>query len=209
MFLDRSHAGKLLAEELKLLQGPDTIVVAIPRGGLPVGAEIATALKAPLEIILSKKIGHPANKEYAIGAVSLSGLVLELQAAEIPKSYIEEETKRIRKVLQDRQEMYYHNQTPKPLTNKTVIVADDGIATGNTMLSTLELISRESPKKVVLAIPVAPESAIKKLKKSPYIHQIVCLKIPGLFNAVGAYYHHFDQVSDRQAIEILEAHRNR
>lgn len=207
MFNNRIHAGILLAEQLKQLKESDTLVLAVPRGGLPVGAAISRMLDIPLGVVLSKKIGHPNNKEYAIGAVSLESVVLDRQANSIPREYIEKEITKIRNTLRERQQMYYKNRMPLSLENKTVIITDDGIATGNTMLSTIELVHNQSPSKIILAIPVAPGSAIEKLKRSPYVDKIVCLEIPEIFHAVGTFYDDFEQVSDREAIEILESTR--
>ena len=204
MFINRTQAGRMLAEQLKDYKGTNALVLAIPRGGLPLGAVIAKTLDIPLGVALSKKIGHPGNKEYAIGAVSLNSVVLDRQAEGISKSYIESEVEKIRTILRERQQMYYRNRSPESLRDKTVIIVDDGIATGNTMLSTVELVHKELPEKIILAIPVAPESAIQKLARSPFIDDIVCLEIPAVFHAVGAFYQDFEQVSDREAIALLE-----
>lgn len=205
MFRNREQAGRLLAERLQEYRNTDTVVMAIPRGGLPLGAVIAAKLGIPLEVVLSKKIGHPENKEYAIGAVSLNSVVLDSQAAGISRTYIERETEHLRNVLKERRAMYTKGRDPENIQNKTVIIVDDGIATGNTMLSTVELVHQEAPKKIILAIPVAPASTIEKLKRSPYIDDIVCLEIPPIFHAVGAFYADFHQVSDREAVAYLES----
>lgn len=205
MFIDRTHAGDLLAERLIAYKNTNTVVLAVPRGGLPLGAAISKALKVPLGVVLSKKIGHPDNKEYAIGAVSLKSITLDRQAENIPPAYIERAVQEIRKSLKEKQEMYYRRHAPLMLENKTVIITDDGVATGNTLLSTIDLVRKELPEKIVLAIPVAPRSAMEKLKRSPYIDEIICLEIPKHFRAVGAFYEDFDQVTDQEAIAILHA----
>lgn len=207
MFKNREEAGKRLAQRLENFKGTNAVVLAIPRGGLPIGAAIADHLNLPLDVVLSKKIGHPNNKEYAIGAVSLESLVLDQQAAKVPGPYITEQVAHIRDLLKERQSMYYKDRDKVSVHNRTVIVTDDGIATGNTALSTIELIHHEGPERIILAIPVAPRSAIDKLKESPYIDQIICLETPFVFHAVGAFYEHFDQVSDEEAISYLQAHR--
>ena len=154
MYENRTDAGKQLGEQLKEFLGQDIVVLAIPRGGLPVAAEVARFLKAPLDVALTKKIGHPYHREYAVGAVSLDSVVLS-ETETIPRVYIEEETSRIRETLQKRRDQYYKKRKPVPLVDKVVIVVDDGIATGNTLLATVQLVSKQHPAKIIVAIPVA------------------------------------------------------
>jgi len=204
MFKDRNDAGMQLAQKLAAYKDKGVLVIlAVPRGGLPLGAIIAKALNTSLDVVLSKKIGHPHNREYAIGAVSLESVILS-DAVGIPKSYVEEETKRIREKLQKRYDQYYKNRTPQNVKDKIVIIVDDGIATGNTIKATAELVHAQKPSKTVVAIPVAPKSAIENLQKSPYIDEVVCLQTPSNFLAVGQFYEDFDQVSDEEAISILD-----
>lgn len=203
MFKDRIDAGLQLADKLKGYRNKDIVVLAIPRGGLPLGSIIAKSLAAPLDVALSKKIGHPYNKEYAIGAVSMGHLILS-DATEVEKEYIEKETAKIRAKLKKRHDQYYKNRTPESLKDKVVIIVDDGIATGNTILVTAELIHDQKPKKTIVAIPVAPKSSIPKLETSPFIDEVICLFAPFNFHAVGQFYQNFHQVSDAEAIAILE-----
>ena len=203
MYENRTDAGKQLAVPLKDYQGLETVVLSIPRGGLPIGAEVARALKVPLDVALTKKIGHPQHREYAIGAVSLESVILN-ESEIVPKSYIEEETTRIREELQRRQDQYYKNRKPLSLKNKVVIVVDDGIATGNTLMATVQLVSKQNPSQIIVAIPVAPVQAIHMLEALPEIDRVICLATPSNFRAVGQFYLHFYQVSDEEAIRILE-----
>ena len=203
MFKNRIDAAKQLTGKLAPFKGEDLVIIAIPRGGLPLGSVVASALSAPLDVALTKKIGHPAHKEYAIGAVSLENRFLT-DTFGISENYIEEETKRIRELLSKRHEQYYKNSSPQDLTDKTVIIVDDGIATGNTILATIELVHKARPKKIIVAIPVAPPSAIRNLQSSTLIDEVVCLETPSDFQAVGQYYQDFSPVSDKEAIEILE-----
>lgn len=203
MFRDRIDAGIQLADRLKEYKNQEVVVLAIPRGGLPVGAIVAKALKAPLDVALSKKIGHPYHKEYAVGAVSMEDIILT-DAKGISKEYLEEETARIRKKLKAREAQYYQNRKPRPLKGKTVIIIDDGIATGNTLLVTVDLVRHQKPDKIVVAIPVAPESGILKLKSNPNVDEVICLQVPHYFQAVGQFYEAFEQVTDEEAIRILE-----
>jgi predicted phosphoribosyltransferase len=206
MFKDRTEAGIQLAKRLSYLKQEDLVVLAIPRGGLAVAYEVAKALNAPLDVVLTKKIGHPLHKEYAIGAVSLENEVLT-DTAQISKAYIAEEIETIRKKLKVRHDQYYMDAQPINLKNKTAVIIDDGIATGNTILVTVDLIMKQQPKTIIVAIPVAPPSAIRNLERHPNIDAVVCLEAPINFRAVGQYYETFEQVSDEEAIAILEAHR--
>jgi len=203
MFKDRIDAGTQLAEKLLALKSQNVVVLAIPRGGLPLGAIVAKALNAPLDVALTKKIGHPYNKEYAIGAVSLENIILS-DAIGVTKGYIEEETTRLRKKLKERHNQYYKNNEPQNIKDKTVIIIDDGIATGNTILVTIELVKMQNPNKIVVAVPVAPPSTVRKLENAPEVDEVICLVTPFNFHAVGQFYEEFYQVSDQEAIQLLE-----
>lgn len=207
MFQDRTDAGIQLAEKLTFFKDQDVVVLSIPRGGLPLGAIVAKVLNAPLDVALIKKIGHPSNKEYAIGAVSLESLITS-DTVNISKSYIEEETKKIRELLTKRYKQYYKKGKPHDLKDKVVIVVDDGIATGNTLLATVELVYKQKPRSIVVAIPVAPPSSLNKLEDSPYVNEVICLETPYNFMAVGQFYEEFDAVSDEEAIQILQETNN-
>ena len=206
MFKDRIDAGTQLAEKLLEFKSQNVVVLAIPRGGLPLGAIVAKALNAPLDVALTKKIGHPSNKEYAIGAVSLENIILS-DAVGVTKGYIKEETARLRKKLKERHNQYYKNNVPQNIKDKTVIIVDDGIATGNTILVTIELVKMQIPNKIIVAIPVAPPSTVRKLENSPEIDEVICLETPYNFHAVGQFYEEFYQVSDQEAIQLLEESR--
>lgn len=204
MFRNRIDAANQLAAELLRFKSKNTVVIAIPRGGLPIGSIVAISLDAPLDIILTKKIGHPLNKEFAVGAVSLHNRVLN-DNIDLSQGYIENETKRIRKLLQNRHDQYYKKHKPQNLKDKTVIIVDDGIATGNTLLATVDIVHQQCPKAIVVAVPVAPASAIKSLRAISYVDEVICLRTPYYFEAVSLYYTDFKAVSDEEAIEILEA----
>lgn len=203
LYENRTDAGKQLAERLIRYQGRDVLVLAIPRGGLPIGAEVAKALNVPLDVALTKKIGHPYQREYAIGAVSLDSVIVS-ETETIPRAYVEEETTRIRKVLQKRQDQYYKNRKALSLKDKVVIVVDDGIATGNTLMATVQLVAKQSPAQIIVGIPVAPRQAIRMLEALPEIDEVLCLATPSDFRAVGQFYLHFYQVSDEEATRILD-----
>lgn len=204
MFRDRIEAAELLVKKLIHLKGEDVVVLAIPRGGLPLGYLISKELNVPLDIVLTKKIGHPTNKEYAIGAVSLKNSVLGYGSESVSDEYLISEIDSVRETLKKRLQKFYANVSPQNLKGKTVIIVDDGIATGNTILVTIELVKNENPAKVIVAIPVAPSSAIQKLKRSAYLDEVICLEQPYDFNAVGKHYKNFNQLSDEEAIYLLE-----
>ncbi len=204
MFKDRIDAGMQLAESLLDYRNQDVVVLAIPRGGLPLGAIIAKKLNAPLDVALTKKIGHPFNKEYAIGALSLENSILS-DAVGVTKGYIDEEINKLRKKLKARHNQYYKNNVPQNLEDRTVIIVDDGIATGNTILVTVDLVKMQNPKKIVVAIPVAPPSTVKKLENYPGLDAVICLETPYNFHAVGQFYQEFYQVSDEEAINLFES----
>jgi len=204
MFKDRTEAGMKLATKLSHYKNEDAVVLAIPRGGLPLGAIVAESLNAPLDVALSKKIGHPVNKEFAIGAVSMDGRIIS-NTIYISPEYIEEETKRIREVLTKRHDQYYKHSQPQDLKDKVVIIIDDGIATGNTMFATIDLVAKKKPEKIVVAIPVAPPTTVNKIKGLPNVNEVICLHTPSSFMAVGQFYHEFYAVPDAEAISILEA----
>jgi predicted phosphoribosyltransferase len=209
IFKNRNEASYLLADKLEKYRNTNAVVLAIPRGGVPLGYIIAETLHIPLEIILSKKIGHPFHKEYAIGAVTLKSRILSEGAADVSTAYIEAETKRVRNLLQKRYEEYYGDKKPLPFKDKILIIVDDGIATGNTIMSIIKMLHDQNPKKIVVAIPVAPRSTIKKLEKSSFIDEIICLYTPINFHAVGQFYKNFNQVNNAQVKHILEKIKQR
>jgi putative phosphoribosyl transferase len=201
-FQDRIDAGLALSQHLQHYKRVDGIVLAVPRGGIPVAFPVAKILELPLEIILSKKIGHPVHKEYAIGAVSLTGKIVAPNAL-ASDEYIEQETLNIREQLKQMYIKYMGNKKPTPVKGKIVIIIDDGVATGNTLLSTIDIIRNEYPKKVVVAVPVASQQAAKKL--SEVTDEFVCAWIPSQFNSVGEFYFDFTQVTDEEVIQMLDA----
>ncbi|OQP38814.1 phosphoribosyltransferase [Niastella yeongjuensis] len=200
IFQDRIDAGLALCQHLQHYKHVDGIVLAVPRGGVPVALPVAGILQLPLELILSKKIGHPMHKEFAIGAVSLTGQVLSPNAF-ASDEYIQQETLHIRQQLRAMYKKFMGNKQPTPIKGKIVIVIDDGVATGNTLLSTLEMIKKEGPKKLVIAVPVASKQAAQKL--SEVVDEFVCVWIPSHFRSVGEFYSDFTQVSDEDVITML------
>jgi putative phosphoribosyl transferase len=203
VFKDRIEAANLLADKLGGYKEKNALILAIPRGGVPLGYVIAKRLHLSLEVVLSKKIGHPQHKEFAIGAVTLKSQVLSDAAKAIPAIYIEEETKKIRALLTKRYQEYYGAKTPQKLKGKILIIVDDGIATGNTIISTIEMLHEEQPEKIVVAIPVSSQSALQKLQNTPFVDDVICLYAPSNFRAVGQFYKNFDQVDDTEVKTLL------
>lgn len=204
IFNNRTEAGSLLA--LKLIQyknKKEAVVVAIPRGGLPLGYTIARSLGLPLEIVLAKKIGHPLHKEFAIGAVSMTGRILSDASIDVSMEYIEKETERIRDILRQRHNFFYDNKDPLSLEDKIVILVDDGVATGQTLLASIQLIAKKNPSKIVVALPVGPSSTIRKIEHIAEVTETICLSTPRDFKAVGQFYKEFEQVSDYEALKYL------
>jgi predicted phosphoribosyltransferase len=209
MFRNRTEAGILLADKLKNYKyNKDAIIVTIPRGGVPVGYAMATRLHLPLEIVLSKKIGHPLHKEFAIGAVTLHDRILSPDSDSILKEYLDRETKKIRDLLQWRHDTYYGSHAPISLKNKIIILVDDGVATGQSLISCIKLIEKQNPAKIIIALPVGPASVINKISNMLSINQTICLLTPFNFYAVGQYYKEFDQVDDDEVVELLKKANN-
>jgi predicted phosphoribosyltransferase len=207
MFQDRREAGKALAGELASWKGtPNLIVLAIPRGGVVVGHEVARALNAPLDVYITRKIGAPHNPELAIGAVASDGtLLIDHQLARrlsVSQSYIDQESARQTQEI-SRRLAEYRGERPSPdLAGKVVILVDDGVATGATTLATIKAIKSQQPQKLILAIPVGPRDSIESLRQE--VDQLYCLHAPEVFWAVGAFYNVFDQTSDEEVKALLQ-----
>ncbi len=205
VFKDRKEAGIFLARELQQYKGKkDAIILAIPRGGLEIGNSLAKELKLPLDVIIVKKLGHPYNEELAVGAVGLEGeLILNEDVAyDVPKDYIEKEKERLVEEVERRYKFFRGKIKPPNLKNKIVIVVDDGIATGATMILCVRIVKKSKPKKVIVAIPVGPIEGVEKLKDEA--DEVICLETPIFFGAVGEFYGNFQQVSNGEAKNYLE-----
>ncbi len=200
MFIDRSDAGRTLARLLEGYRGSRGVVYAIPRGGVPVALEVARHLGMPLEVILSKKIGHPRNPEYAIGAVTLEDRVLR-EAAGVPEDYVERETARLRAAMAGQSRRFGGGRQPRSPEGQVAIVVDDGVATGSTLACTLPMLRRQRPARLVVAVPVAPPEAVAQLKAEA--DEVVCAHIPDDFSGVGGYYADFRQVTDEEVAAML------
>lgn len=202
IFTDRYDAALYLLRKLKKYEKQDAVVLAIPRGAVPMGCYIAKELNLPLDLLLTKKIGHPSNPELAVGSVSMEGRVIDPRFT-MDEEFIEKETVRIRAMLQERYKKFMGSRTRVDLKDKVVIIVDDGIATGNTMLVSIDLVRHYAPKKVVVATPVASAEAMRKLQQKA--DEVVCLYAPENFRAVGQFYDDFSEVTDEDVIRSLDA----
>jgi len=207
MFYDRYEAGQKLASALKNYKSKnDVIILAIPRGGVVVGFEVTKALGVPLDIVVARKIGAPGNAEFAIGAVSEKGDIIlneeSISEYQISRDYIKKEAKNQRQEVKRRLAEYRGGKEPANLKDKIVIIVDDGIATGASIKAAISSVKADAPKKVILAVPVAPPDTIEELKKE--VNKVVCLEAPETFFAVGQFYQIFDQTSDEEVKEILK-----
>ncbi|WP_395805000.1 phosphoribosyltransferase [Daejeonella sp.] len=201
MFKDRIEAGNLLATQLSKYKSDQGLVFAIPKGGVPLAYVVAKELGFPMEIVFTKKIGHPNNKEYAIGAASLNDYFV-IPHYDVSEEYIQEELKVVREKLRNMQDKFLDDHKPEILDGKTVIIVDDGMATGNTVLSTINLIKKKNPAKIIVAIPVASQSAVQMVTKEA--DEVIVLKTPPDFSGVGVYYENFNDVSEQEVLLYLE-----
>ncbi len=206
IYRDRRAAGVALAEALPALAGEDPVVLALPRGGVPVAYEVARALHAPLDVLLVRKVGAPGNAEFGIGAIAEGG-VLVLDRATIGSLLIsldelERSVERARAELAARLERYRRGRPAVDLHGRTAIVVDDGLATGGTASAALRAVRERGARHVVLAVPVGSRQAVERLR--PEADDVVCLETPANFRAVGAWYRDFDQTSDAVVADLLE-----
>ncbi|WP_254841058.1 phosphoribosyltransferase [Natronomonas marina] len=205
-FRDRTEAGERLGEALRERDVAVDLVLAVPRGGLPVGRAVADAVGAPLDVVVASKIGAPGNPELAIGAVASDGSVWRNEAALRGTGAGEEYFERERELEVDnarRKADRYRGDRPElDLAGKTVVVVDDGVATGSTLRACLRMLAESDADRVVVAVPVGPPDTIAELRET--VDEVVCLETPGSFMGVGQFYERFDQVSDEAAMAYLE-----
>lgn len=204
MFADRTDAGRQLGEKLAFLKGQDPLILAIPRGGVIVADAIVAFLECKLDIIVSRKIGAPHNPELAIGAVLHDGSYFPnievVKMLHIPQRYIDSEIVEQMKEI-TRRLISYRDSIHYELEGKTVVLVDDGLATGATMVVVALWVKKQKPKKIIVAVPVGAKDTVQKLKE--IVDKVVVLSVPDFFNAVGQFYENFDQVDDNQVREIM------
>jgi predicted phosphoribosyltransferase len=205
-FEDRTEAGERLGEALREREIDVDIVLAIPRGGLPLGRAVADALEVPLDIVVAQKIGAPGNPEYAIGAVASDGSVWRNEGAfsgtGSDEEYFEREREKEAENARQKAERYRGDRPAPDLTGKTVAVVDDGVATGSTARACLRMLDGADADRVVLAIPVGPPDTVRELEEM--VDEVVCLETPRGFMGVGQFYERFEQVTDEEAMAYLE-----
>lgn len=206
LFRDRKDAGRRLAERLARYRYEDSVVLALPRGGVPVGYEVARALKVPLDVFIARKLGAPNQPELGIGAVAQDGSrVLNERIVEeigVSEEYIErvaaEETKEAERRLK-----LFRGERPEPeVRERTAILVDDGIATGVTTRAAIDALRRRDPRRLVLAVPVCATHAAESLRRE--VDELICLEAPLNLMAIGLWYRHFEQTSDEEVIDLLE-----
>lgn len=209
MFKNRQDAGKQLVQALNILDLSNTIVLALPRGGVPLGVIVVNSCACPFDVILAKKIGHPSHSEYAVGALAEGGKPLfnEGEKSSLDPEWVEVEVSRINQQMRQRRQRYDKILEKQSLKNKDVLLVDDGIATGLTMFAAIEAVRKEEANRVMVAVPVIPEDTYQELKK--LTDDIFYVTIPSFFlGAVGAYYNHFPQVEDSEVEEMLNRYQN-
>ncbi len=206
-FRDRTEAGRMLARRLRAYAGrSDVIVLGIPRGGVPVAFEVATELSAPLDVFVLRKLGVPGHEELAFGAVASGGARIVdreiTEVLEISEPEIERVTANERNELMRRELAYRGGRPPLNLKGLTVIVVDDGIATGSSIRAGIQALRQLKPAKIVIGAPVAPQTTFNRLKSE--VDDLVCVETPESFFAIGQFYEGFSQVTDREVVELLK-----
>jgi putative phosphoribosyl transferase len=207
MFRDRQEAGQKLGVELEKLGLHQPVVLALPRGGVPVAVEVAKALKAPLDLIIVRKVGAPGNPELAVAAIVDGNPPAIVLNREIVEAYtLDDDGLRVliakeRPELERRRLVYRGERPPLSITGKTAIIVDDGVATGTTMKVAIRALKRRSPREIVVAIPVAPPETLAELAQEA--DRVVCLSQPARFHALGYHYHSFPQITDDEVTEAL------
>ncbi|MCC5895999.1 MAG: hypothetical protein JJU16_11090 [Alkalibacterium sp.] len=204
IFLDREDAGTQLAEIIALDESRKQLVLALPRGGIPLGLIIAQYHQLPFDVIMSKKIGHPFHSEYAIGAVPENGepILNERERSHLDSDWLTKEVSRLRKAMDKRRQMYSKWLDNQSIQGKSVIIVDDGIATGLTMKAAIQAVKEQQAKEISIAVPVIPEDTYRELVK--IVDDVMAIDVPKHFlGAVGAYYRFFPQVEDDEIERLL------
>jgi putative phosphoribosyl transferase len=204
LFTDRRDAGRRLAESLVDLGGQDLVVLGIPRGGVEVGAVVAGRLGAPLDVVIPRKVGAPGNPELGIGAVAEDVEVLDerlIRALNVREDYVRRAIAAEQDEIRRRAAAYRGDRPPIPLEGRVAVVVDDGVATGGTAAAALRWARAHAAARVILAVPVAPSDAVRRLQQEA--DEVRVLEQPEPFYAVGQWYESFPQVSDRRVVELL------
>jgi predicted phosphoribosyltransferase len=206
-FRDRRDAGDALAVRLAEFRGSDVLVLGLPRGGVPVAAQVARALGADLDVVVARKLGAPMSDELAIGAVTANGgrFVNEemVRTLGVSAAYLAEVTAAQRAEARRREQLFRGSRPSPRIAGRTVILVDDGLATGATMRAAVHAVKAQQPARLVVAVPVGSPEACAALRRE--VDQVVCLHEPAFFGAVGAYYEDFSQTGDREVQDLLDA----
>lgn len=209
MFEDRADAGLRLADALAHLDGEEVVVLAIPRGGVEVGAEVARLRGWPLDVVIPRKVGAPGNPELALGAVAPGIRVLNtdlIARLRVPEEFIADEVRVQEEEIRRRAEAYRGGRPPADVSGRVAVVVDDGVATGSTAIASLRWARAQGASRVILAVPVGPPDVFRVI--GPDADEVICLETPEPFYAVGQWYRAFDQTSDDEVVRLLEeAHR--
>ncbi|HSE29555.1 MAG TPA: phosphoribosyltransferase family protein [Candidatus Saccharimonadales bacterium] len=204
-FADRRDAGKKLGKALARFKGPDTVVLALPRGGVVIGVEVAKELQAPLGLVLVRKIGHPTFSEYAIGAVAegQEPIYNQSEIGSLDKAWLKQAETAAKSLIAKRRSLYFGGKVPEPdIRGKIVVIVDDGVATGLTMEAAIKSVVRAGPNNVVIAVPVAAAESVSMLKQ--LANEVIILDNPNNFlGAVGSHYLDFPQVDDSEVQSLL------
>ncbi len=205
MFKNRSDAGKKLAERLRQYKNQNAIVLALPRGGVVVGHEVARLLGVPLDIIVARKIGHPQNSEYAICATDEEGTLLcDEEARLVDQDWLNKEIKHQKREAKRRIDVYRGGNKPFQIAGKVVIIVDDGIATGFTMRLVIKAVKKQKSDRIIIAVPVAPSDTVRKLRQE--VDEVIVLEpMEDFIGAVGAHYQEFEQVEDDTVVQLLQS----
>jgi putative phosphoribosyl transferase len=210
VFHDRRHAGRMLAEHLAVTAAEDPIVIGLPRGGVPVAAEVARALEAPLDVVVVRKLGHPSQPELGLGAIAEGGYRIVNQKLTtrlgVSAPVLDRVTLQEVCELQRRVRCYRRGRPPIPVESRTVIVVDDGLATGFTARAGIGALRARGAQRVILAVPVAPPEVAPELQR--LVDEFVCLEEPLWFFSVGEFYDKFDPVSDEEVAGLLDEAAN-
>lgn len=204
-FKDRIDAGDQLADLISSKITEDMIVLALPRGGVPLGISVSKKTSAPLDLVLAKKIGHPSHSEFAIGALAEDGEPILNEDVTINKDWLTNEILKIENQIKKRRKLYADVLVKQSLKNKNILLVDDGIATGMTMLAAINAVKMHNPIKIFVAVPIIPKDTYALLEN--LVDEVYAIDVPERFlGAVGAYYQKFPQISDKEVTEILTKH---
>jgi predicted phosphoribosyltransferase len=205
-FQDRAEAGRLLGDALERYKNrPDVLVLALPRGGVPVAYEVAKALNAPLDVFVVRKLGVPGHEELAMGAIASGGIralnASVIRQLDIPQSAIDAVAEREGVEVRRREALYRDGKSPLKIEDRTIMLVDDGLATGSSMKAAVAALRQQYPAKIIVAVPTAPRETCEELKREA--DEVICAVTPEPFYAVGQWYENFDQTTDTEVTELI------